>query len=102
MTEGFYVDPADYPPISTESTSVQADDTPVEPDARRRAIRTAVQVIAAVLVAIPTAWAALAAAGVNVPPGVTAWVIGIPASLTILISAAQNALDARRNIGDQP
>lgn len=95
MSEGFYVDPGDYPPVDEPSTSEHTDDTPVEPDARRRVIRTTVQVVVAVLVAIPAAWGALAAAGVDIPAAVTAWVIGIPAALTILISAAQNAYDAR-------
>lgn len=96
MTDGFYVDPADYPPVNEPSTPEHADNTSPEPDARRRVIRTVVQVVVAVLVSIPAAWAALAAAGVTLAPEVTAWVIGIPAALTILISAAQNALDARR------
>lgn len=96
MTDGYYVDPADYPPVQNPSTDTE-NVAPVEPDARRRVARTAVQVVLAVLVSIPAAWAALAAAGVEVAPGVTAWVIGIPAALTILISAAQNAYDAHRS-----
>lgn len=71
----------------------------VEPDAGQRVIRTIIQVVVAVLVAIPAAWAALAAAGVTLAPEVTAWVVGIPAALTILISAGQNAVDARRSQG---
>ena len=91
MTDGFYVDPADYPPLDEPEPTV----TSTEPDARQRVVRTVVQVVVAVLVSIPAAWAALAAAGVTLAPEVTAWVIGIPAALTILISAAQNAYDAR-------
>ena len=96
MTNSFYVDPADYPPLE-DPTPVETDNTPVEPDARRRVVRTVGQVVMAVLVAIPAAWAALAASGVEVAPQVTAWVIGIPAALTILISAGQNAVDAHRS-----
>lgn len=94
---GYYVDPADYPPVGEPSTPEHADNISTEPDARRRVIRTAIQVVVAVLVSIPAAWGALAAAGVDIPASVTAWVIGIPAALTILISAAQNAYDARRS-----
>lgn len=95
MTDGYYVDPANYRPDNNPSSPPSAGSN--EPNPRQRVIRTVAQVIIAVLVAIPTAWGALAAAGVEIAPEVTAWVIGIPSALVILISAGQNAVDARRS-----
>jgi len=86
---------SDFPASDAVGPETEPAATPTEPDARRRAIRTAIQVAVAVLVSIPAAWGALAAAGVDIPAPVTAWVIGIPGTLTVLISAGQNAYDAR-------
>lgn len=69
------------------------------PSPRRRVIRTVKQV----LVAVPTAWAAitvpLAAAGADVPPVLTAAIAGVCGALVILVSAAQNAWDEREGNG---
>lgn len=67
--------------------------TTTAPTPAKRVKRTVVQVVLATAAAVPTAWLALTAAGVEVSPRVTALVLGIPAALYVLVSAAQNAYD---------
>jgi hypothetical protein len=68
------------------------------PGPKARAVRTAVQALVAFLGAVPTAWAALVAAGVEVDAQVAALVVGIPAALVILVSAVWNTIDSRRGL----
>lgn len=72
---------------------------PAAPGPRRRVVRTAVQVLVAVLLAVPAALAAVAAAGVELPAGATAIIAGGTGGLVILISAGQNAYDQHRGVG---
>lgn len=55
-----------------------------------RVLRTVIQVILAALVAIPTAVAAL-----DLPADITAKVGGIASAAVIMISAIQNAIEAK-------
>ena len=68
------------------------------PGPKSRAVRTAVQALVAFLGAVPAAWAALVAAGVEVDAQVAALVVGIPAALVILVSAVWNTIDSRRGL----
>lgn len=69
------------------------------PGPRRRTLRTALQVLVAVLVAVPSALAVLTEAGVDVPAGTTALVVGGTGALVLLVSAGQNAYDQHRGVG---
>jgi len=64
---------------------------------RSRPLKIGVPVLA-FLGAVPTAWAALVAAGVEVDAQVAALVVGIPAALVILVSAVWNTIDSRRGL----
>lgn len=66
--------------------------TPVTP--KRRVIRTAIQTLLAVLVAVPAAVALL-----PLDASDASTVVGITGALVVLISAAQNALDAHNAEG---
>jgi hypothetical protein len=71
---------------------------PTAPGPRARVGRTAVQAVLAFLAAIPAAWAALVAAGVEVDAQVAALVVGIPAALFVVVSAVWNAVDSHRGL----
>lgn len=90
MSDGF------QPPPFPGSENPSA---PVPPSPKRRTWRTVVQTVLAVLVAVPSAVAALTQAGVELSVRATALVVGIAAALVILISAAQNAWDQRKGLG---
>lgn len=104
--------PGQGPPIIPPSSSTAAElldrlaeleaaqaETPAPgPGPRARVARTAVQAVLAFLGAVPTAWAALVAAGVEVDAQVAALVVGIPAALVILVSAVWNTIDSRRGL----
>ena len=68
------------------------------PGPKSRAVRTAVQAHVAFLGAVPTAWAALVTAGVEVEPQVAALIVGIPLALIALVSAVWNTIDSRRGL----
>jgi hypothetical protein len=61
----------------------------------RRVVRTVKQV----LVAVPTAWLALTASGVDVSPRLSALIAGVAGAALILVSAAQNGWDNRHGNG---
>lgn len=69
------------------------------PTPRRRTARTAVQVLLAVLVAVPAALGALTAAGVELGARPTALAVGVTGFAVVLISAGQNAYDQHRGVG---
>lgn len=69
------------------------------PGPRKRTLRTALQVVVAVLLAVPGALAVLSEAGVSVPAGWTALVAGGTGALVLLVSAGQNAYDQHRGVG---
>lgn len=69
------------------------------PGPRRRTWRTALQVLVAVLVAVPGALAVLTEAGVDLPAGTTALIVGGTGALVVLVSAGQNAIDQHRGVG---
>lgn len=70
---------------------------PTVPGMKNRTLRTIFQVV----VAVPSAIAALAAAGVDVPVSVTAWVGGIVGALVVLVTAGQNAAEDAGVIKDR-
>jgi hypothetical protein len=72
---------------------------PSGPGPKGRTVRTAVQVLLAVLLAVPAALGALTAAGVEVPAGSAAVAVGVTGALVVLISAGQNAYDQHRGVG---
>ncbi len=69
------------------------------PGPKRRTWRTTLQVLVAVLIAVPGALAVLTEAGVEIPAGTTALVVGGTGALVVLISAGQNAIDQHRGVG---
>jgi hypothetical protein len=69
------------------------------PTPKKRTARTLLQVVIAVALAIPTALGALEAANVSVPAEASALLIGVPAALVVLVSAAQNAWDTQQGNG---
>lgn len=81
-----------------ELEAAQLEPIQAGPGPRARVARTAVQAVFAFLAAVPTAWAALVAAGVEVEPQVAALVVGIPAALLVLVSAVWNTIDSRRGL----
>lgn len=89
MTDGYYVDPAEYtpapPPVTVEVERVSP---------RMRAWRTAVQAFLAFLASLPPAVALLPAD--KLPESTVAWVLAIPPALTVIISAVWNVVDERR------
>ena len=90
MTDGYYVDPADYP-----SATPPPEPTPpgtVSP--RMRAWRTTIQALLAFLASLPAAVALLPAD--KLPESTVAWVLAIPPALTVIISGVWNVVDERR------
>ena len=89
MTDGYYVDPADYtptpPPVTVEVERVSP---------RMRAWRTTIQALLAFLASLPAAVALLPAD--KLPESTVAWVLAIPPALTVIISAVWNVVDERR------
>lgn len=65
---------------------------PLPPGPKLRAIRTAIQVVVAVCVAIPAAVTTL-----GLEPVAAAKVTGLAGAIVIVVSAVHNALDARDN-----
>jgi small-conductance mechanosensitive channel len=72
---------------------------PAGPGPRRRTWRTVLQVLVAVLVAVPGALAVLTESGVDLPAGTTALIVGGTGALVVLVSAGQNAIDQHRGVG---
>lgn len=72
---------------------------PAGPSPTRRTWRTLAQVAVAVLLAIPSALASVSAAGVHVSAKASAILIGLPAALVVVVSAAQNAWDHAQGNG---
>lgn len=62
---------------------------------KERAVRTAIQVVVALVAAIPTAAAAFSAVGVELAAGPLAIAMGIGGAFVVFASAAQNAWDSR-------
>jgi hypothetical protein len=52
-----------------------------------------------VLAAVPLAWGAITAAGVDVSARLTAVVVGVAGAAYVLVSAAQNGWDSRHGKG---
>lgn len=69
------------------------------PGPRARIVRTALQVLVAVLVAVPSALAVLTQSGVEVPARTAGLLVGGTGALVVLISAGQNAYDQHRGVG---
>lgn len=84
-------------PVIGEPVTVEV--MPAGPGPKRRTWRTAVQVLVAVLVAVPGALAVLTDSGVDVPAGTTALIVGGTGALVFLVSAAQNAYDQHKGVG---
>lgn len=82
------------PPAEVEVAVLYAGRTP-----RERTVRTVLQVVVGVLLAIPSAMLALTTAGVDVPAGVTALVVGGSGAVIALLSAGQNAFDQAKGRG---
>lgn len=91
MTDGYYVDPADYPSATPPAETVEVER--VSP--RMRAWRTTVQALLAFLASLPAAVALLPAD--KLPESTVAWVLAIPPALTVIISAVWNVVDERRS-----
>lgn len=90
MTDGYYVDPADYP-----SATPSPEPAPLETvSPRMRAWRTTIQALTAFLASLPVALTALPAG--QIPETTMAWMLAIPAALIVVISATWNAIDAHR------
>lgn len=92
-------------PATSSSTAAELLDrlaeleaAPTAPGPRARVARTAVQAVLAFLGAVPTAWAALVTAGVEVDAQVAALIVGIPLALIALVSAVWNTIDSRRGL----
>jgi len=69
------------------------------PPPARRVGRTGVQVLVAVVAALPGAIKVLTDAGVDVDPKLIMLVLGVPAALTVLVAAGMNAYDQAKGKG---
>lgn len=92
MTDGYYVDPADYGAPQTPPVEVEVEVERVSP--RRRVWRTTIQATLAFLASLPAAVALLPAD--KLPESTVAWALAIPPALTVVISGVWNVLDERR------
>lgn len=86
-------------PNADDEYLVELEAFPAGPGPRQRTVRSAIQALLALLGAVPAAWAALTAAGVDIAPGVTALVLGCSAASFVLVSAVWNSIDQRRGLG---
>ena len=84
-------------PVIGEPVTIEV--APAGPGPKRRTWRTAVQVIVAVLLAVPGALAVLTQAGVDIPGRAAALLVGGTGALVFLVSAAQNAVDQHKGVG---